>query len=137
MAVSRRINTGDGLVLASCQASDAVGDCVYVTANIAGERVQVTKTDPRDLTKGPAIGVIQVKSSPTQCVVQIAGVLIGAYSGLTPNALLFVGLDGRLQATTTGITAIPGDKVFVQQMGQALGFDRVMIVPQAPIVRIA
>lgn len=85
---------------------------------------------------GPAVGIIQLKSSATECVIQIAGVLKDAYSGLTPNALLFVGINGRLQESTTGISALSGGKVFVQQMGIALGSDRVMIVPQAPIVRI-
>jgi hypothetical protein len=133
MAVSRRISS-DTLLVADCLAADVAGHCVYVTGPKVGGRVQVTKVDPRDLSKIPGFGIIRVKVSSTVCVVQTMGELSGIYAGLTPQAQLWVGLDGLL--TQTQPTPLPAGKVAVQQMAIALGTGSILIQPQSPIIDV-
>jgi hypothetical protein len=87
-------NNLDEVKNANCQSSDAAGDLVYVTGSKVSGRVQIAKVDIDDPAKMPAYGIIVSKSSPTDCLVQV----VGDYSvaGLTPNALYFVGTDGRI-----------------------------------------
>lgn len=80
--------------LANCLASDDVGDLVYITGPVSGGRIQVSKVDIDDADKMPAYGIIISKATATECTVQLDGPLSEA--GLTPNALYFAGVDGKL-----------------------------------------
>lgn len=87
-------STPDEIKSANCQSSDAVGDLVYITGPKVSGRIQATKVDIDDAAKMPAYGIIVSKFSTTDCLVQIEGDV--AEVGLTPNALYFVGPDGRI-----------------------------------------
>jgi hypothetical protein len=79
---------------ANCLAADAVGDLVYVTGAEVGGRVQVSKVDIDDAAKMPVYAIIVSKQSATDCLVQLEGDVASA--GLTPNALYFAGVDGKI-----------------------------------------
>jgi hypothetical protein len=79
---------------ANCLASDTVGDLVYVTGPKVSGRVQVTKVDVDDPAKMPAYAIVVSKQSATDCLVQLEGDV--SESGLTPNALYFVGINSRI-----------------------------------------
>ena len=102
---------------AVCQATDAVGDCVYGSGPY-----QVSRADPYDWGKMPAIGVIESKSG-TDCLVHTFGEVPGLYTGITPGKILFVGQDGRLSHTA------PAGSSFVQTMGAAVSGEVVLLIP--------
>ena len=113
---------------ANCQATDSVGDCVCIAAEYTGGRYQVTKADPTDINRMPAVGVIVAKTTDTNCKVQFLGEMNGSlYSGLPIGKPLFVGADGRLSA------AVPNPPVagyaFAQAMGLSGASSRVVLVP--------
>jgi len=93
---------------ATCQASDAAGDCVYVTGDMSGGRYLVSKSDPNDPAKLPAIGVLVAKLTATECTIQVEGALEGLYSGLLPGRLLYVGNDGRPTHAIPAVAQIIG-----------------------------
>lgn len=126
---------GDQFLEAFCFSTDAVGDAVYIMGDKVGGRHQVTKTDINDVTHAPAIGLIIFKETSTTCVVQVGGVLNGVYTGLTPQAPQFVGLDSKLHETppaapTTGRRSI-------QMLAQAISSEDLLISARSPIIRVA
>jgi hypothetical protein len=118
---------------ASCLATDTVGDCVYISADYSGIRYSVTRADPRDTLKMPAVGIIISKSSPTLCKVQWSGELAGVYTGLTVNKPIFVGLDGRVTITPPG--PLTGGYSFVQNLGVIVGTSRILLAPNFFMVK--
>jgi len=119
-------------VQASCQVSDAVGNCVYIAGDIVGGLHQVTTCDPTDFSKMPAIGVIIEKSSLTRCTVLRLGELEG-YSGLTLRKVMFVALDGTLQEGPP-VPSV-GSHVFVQRVGSVIDDSKVYVVPNFHLVK--
>lgn len=112
--------------LADCLVTDAVGDCVYTTANPVAGIYQVTKSDPYTLETLPSVGVIRTKLTTTRCEVQFAGEMPGVYGSLDLAKPLFLGFDGGL----TQILPEPnGGPVWIQQMGKPLGETIVLIRP--------
>lgn len=105
-------------IKAECLSSDAVGDCVYIRDAGIPDFYRVEKADPADVTKMPAVGIIIEKFSTTGCYVQVAGDL-STFSGLTPNGLVYVGLDGRP-------TQEPHVE-YLQTLGYALDTDTVFL----------
>ena len=136
MATVSRLIPTNALIEANCLSSDAVGDCVYIVGDRVGPLLQVTRGNPRILTQIPFVGVIDTKLTTTSCFVRTAGPLTGVYTGLLLNQQLWVGLNGRLTAVQSSITALPGSKVAVQQMGVSLASDIVELWPLQPIIRV-
>jgi hypothetical protein len=119
---------------ANCLSTDFVGHCVYITGPVAGELYQVTTADPLDgATKMPSLGIIISKSSPTQCVVQVAGEMNGVVTGLTPNKVVFVSSAGVL--THVPPTPPVGVLAYIQSMGIATSTDRVLVQPDFSIIK--
>jgi hypothetical protein len=118
---------------ANCLATDTVGDCVYVTGDSIGEFYQVTKADPADQTKMPAVGVIIKKYSPTECRVQFIGEVKNVYVSLSPRSTLFVGANGRLN----GVPPLPvsGGYVFIQAMGTVVSSTVVVMMPSLSLTK--
>jgi len=112
--------------LADCLATDAVGDCVYATADPIGGIYQVTKCNPYTLATLPSIGIIRDKTTDTRCEVQYSGEMAGVYGSLDLSKPLFLGFDGGL---TQIVPAPNGGPVWVQQMGKPLGQSIVLIRP--------
>jgi hypothetical protein len=83
-----------------------------------GDLYQVTKADPSNPAKMPAIGVVVSKSSSTVCKVQVLGEIKGIYSGLTPGAVLVVGSSGQPSHS-------PG--LIFQSLGVALSDDVIFL----------
>jgi len=124
------------LVDADCDASNAVGDCVYPTGTRVSGKLQVALADPRDATKSPAFGVIVEKLTSTTCVVRTRGELDGVYSGLSIGAMVWLDLNGLLTQNNATIVALSGGEVIVQSMGIATDVDLVQLRPEMPMVRI-
>lgn len=118
---------------ANCQPTDSVGDCVYISSEYSGGLYQVSKADPSDYSKMPAVGVIISKASAITCKVQFLGEMNGIYTGLTLRKPLFVGADARL--TSTPPVAPVSGYAFVQNMGMAAGSTRVILVPNFFMVK--
>jgi len=112
---------------ANCLSGDTVGKAVYVTGPKVGERYQVTTADPSDSTKMPSVGVIIEKSSPTECVVQALGEMVGIVTGLTPGRLVMIESDGSIGHTLP----VPGvgATARIQYIGTALSGDAVFLCP--------
>jgi hypothetical protein len=128
-------NADQQLFAAYCYSTDAVGDVVYIMGNKVGDRYQVTKVDIDDILTVPAVGIITRKTAPTDCEVQIGGILRGLYSGLTPQKVLFIGLDSRLTHITT---PHPGSgRRALQIMGQALSTSELFLSAQSPIILVS
>jgi hypothetical protein len=122
-------------IQATCQATDTVGDAVYVSGNKVAGRYPVTKVDVDDIGKMPAVGVIVEKYAATECAVQIGGVVADIYTGLTPNAVLFIGTDSRLTETRP---ARPGSgSRLLQTIAQALSTTEFQLRSQDPTVLVA
>jgi len=120
---------------ANCQAADAIGDAVYVSGDMVGGLLQVTKADVDNSAKMPAVGLIVDKLGPTDCLIQLGGEVAGVYSGLIPNLSLFVGTDGRLTHTRP---ARPGaGSRYVQILARALATDVLYLFLESPKVLIA
>lgn len=87
-------NANANQIVVDCQASDNVGDLVYVLSALEVARVDVT-----DDTKMPACGVLISKTTATRGVVQLSGIIEGVFSGLTPGAAYCVGGAGTPSLT--------------------------------------
>jgi len=106
---------------ATCQGTDLEGDFVRVTGEAGLPTVE--KVDPLDLAKMPALGVILVKISATNCVVATIGEL--AAVGLTAGAPYWIGTDGRLSVTVPDPPA--SGLAVVQSIGRALTATRLQL----------
>lgn len=116
---------------ANCLAADSVGNCVYVSGDVAGV-TQVTTVDPIDHSKMPAIGIITSKESPTDCIVQLFGELAPGGS-FTPGKRVFVGNAGTLSHSipTPGV----GGFGEIQSMGIAIAVSKILLMPEHSVLR--
>lgn len=123
-------------VLANCESTDGVGQCVYVRAAVVGGKLQVGLADPSDYDKMPAIGMIIHKATPsaTECIVQLRGQVAGVYAGLTPGEMLFLDDSGGLSDEPPEPTA-PKPFKFVQNLGTALSTDIIGLDPDLTLTR--
>lgn len=104
---------------------------MYIRADMVAGRYQVETVDIDDPTKMPAIGVIVSKSTATECIVQLAGIMRGVLSGLTPNAILFATTSGTLGESVPA-APLSGQRL-VQQIAQAISSTDIMIKILGPI----
>lgn len=114
---------------ANCLSTDAVGDCVYVTADSILGFAQVAKVDPTDIAKMPAIGIVKSKSSPTVCVVHILGILTAG--PFIPQKRYFVGTSGNVVDAPPIIRPI-----FLQQIGVAIDSSRLSVSNGAILTKL-
>lgn len=120
---------------AFCFSTDSVGDAVYIMGDKVGDRYQVTKVDIDDLNTMPAVGVITAKLSSSICVVQHSAIWFDAYTGLPPNAPLFINTTGQLQMTPPAEPTV--GRRFLQMMAQAVSSKDVLISVRSPIILVA
>lgn len=106
---------------AICPASIVVGNCVSVVGDKVGPQLQVDLADPTDTIFVPAIGVVIRKYTPTLCLVQSAGPMVGVVSGLVAGAPYYLSAAGQLTATP------PPSPAHVQQMGIAWDSDEILL----------
>lgn len=118
---------------AQCLATDSVGDCVFANAEAVGGVYQMTKVDPNDPDKMPAAGIIISKSSDTDCIIQVSGLVEGVYGGMDIRKTLYVDVDGGLTQVLPPLT--PGDRMFVQAMGMAVDDNALVLTPSAMFAR--
>ena len=118
---------------AYCYSTDAVGDAVYIMGDKVGARYQVTKVNIDVLTTIPSIGIITLKISATECVVQTGGIVHDVYTGLTPQAPLFIGTDSRLTEVRTPNKPTAGRRA-LQIIGQALSSTDLLLTIRSPII---
>ena len=114
---------------ALCDPADSVGNCVYISGNPISGVEQVRTVDITDPAKMPAVGVIQSKSSPTECRVIWMGEI--TQTGLTFNKFVFVSASSTL--TTTPAT--PTVPITHQVMGIATASNKAILSPNFPAVR--
>jgi hypothetical protein len=131
--VSSGVATGGGdlFIPAYCFVTDLVGDFVYIMGDKVGGTYQVSKADIDDVSKMPSVGVIVSKSSASDAVVQVLGLIRGLYSGLTPQKRYFLGADSRPSATYTRPTT--GFRL-VQVVGIAVASDELLLGFEKPTV---
>jgi hypothetical protein len=122
---------GDQFLEAFCFATDAVGDFVYISGDQVGSTYQVEKLDPTNLNKMPFAGVLIEKSGPSDCIIQVAGVVRDLYSGMTPGKMQLAGLTARpvetLARPTTGLRVR-------QVAGLALSSTDMLIQTMQPVI---
>jgi phage tail sheath gpL-like len=133
MAVNVRKRSQAERLLADCIAADAAGDMVRISADeVAGvkqvAKIDITAAAPTHLP----VGMIITKLSTTRCVVQVAGEIIGVYSGLTPGLPLFINAASRL---THSVPTHPGSGVkSVHHAAQALSSTSLFLRIQQPSI---
>ena len=124
MAVVARFGFGtdaEEAIPVACLSSDAVGDCLALRDVATGTgRWRVTRADPTQGTRMPAIGVLIRKNTPTTGIMQRVGMVRGLYSGLNPVRLVWVGLDGRPTQTCPGSHVAA---VIIQRIGAPVAGD--------------
>ena len=103
---------------AACATTDSVGDLVCISAGFTGGNYTVTKADPSDYTKMPAVGVIVSKPTATLAVVQFSLEIKEIYAALVPGRVYFVGTNGWPSAVPPAPT--PGGRAYVQPVGVAV-----------------
>jgi hypothetical protein len=109
-----------------CQASDSVGDLVRISGPVVGRVYAVTKADPSDATKMPAIGTVIQKFTATTCLIQKTGLLsLSGLPALMTGHLVFVGLDGKPTTTRPFPGASGTGFAIVQAVGIAAATDKV------------
>jgi hypothetical protein len=106
---------------ADCLVTDAVGDMVRISGVAVAGVPQVTKCDPADNTKVPAVGIITAKAGGTSCTVQrVASVDLSATAiTLIPGARVWVGYTGQPTTTIPAASASPSGYVMLQPLGVA------------------
>lgn len=133
-AASGLVNPGASYFRASCSASVALGEIVYLTGSIVGGFPEVDTVDIDANGENPGVGVVVKKRTTTTCVVQVNGIVSNVYTGLTPGSFLFVAPGGSL---TESMPATPTvGKRAIQNIGSVLEDDRVLLDIKPPIYRI-
>lgn len=120
---------------ATCDASDSVGNAVYISGPAVVGVYDVRTVDITDASKAPAIGIIIKKLDATTCIVQITGIVTGVFSGLTPGQHLFVTAVGNLTQTPPS-APVSGIK-YIQAVAYAIADDTVKMEIHAPIIQTA
>jgi len=117
----------------NCLSSDIVGNCVFVTGSLVGGLVQVETVDPfNGSIKMPVFGIIISKSSPTDCIVQIFGVVLGV-GIFTPGRPLYVSSTGKL--THSVLAPTTGQVAYNQPMGIAFDTSSILLIPNYVITK--
>jgi len=106
---------------ANCLASDAINQFVRVTGNTLG-LPNVTKVDPSDSTKMPAVGVIVQKATATTCLVQVLG-QITSFSPVVAGTWYYVAPTAFPSSVPPALPAIS------QVIGVGLGTTRLLLRP--------
>lgn len=137
MRLTPSINSTDAArtkIKAFCFSTDAIGDCVYIMGDKVGEHYQVTKVDIDSATfdETVSIGIIETKTTSTECFVHLLTELSGVYSGLTPGSLLYVGLDSKPTETKPSAPTV-GTRT-VQAIGYAISSTVLYVNPGDPEV---
>jgi hypothetical protein len=90
----------------NCSVTDLVGDAVYLYADN-----EVRKAIASNFIKGNAIGIIEMKMTPTSCVVRKVGVIDDLYTNLEVGEyFLSQTIEGEIQneMPLTGIIKVIG-----------------------------
>jgi len=109
----------------ACLVTDEVDDLVYQDGADA-----VSRTDPLDGAKMPAVGIIIQKISDTRAVVQYDGEV--ATTGLSPGARYFVGAAGT---PATSPPAGPARR-YAQEIGVALNATTLLLRVHKPTIMV-
>lgn len=117
--------------LADCSAAEAVGDCVYVSADAVLSVVQVRKAVPSDGTKMPAIGIILDKPTATTATVVYLGAFpVGLLPAFLPGKRYFVG------SASQPTSAPPSAPAIIQVVGVALDSARLLFNPSSVVIKV-
>ena len=119
---------------ASCPATVAVDDFVYVTGPSVGGKIQIDTVDITSTATMPAIGIVIDKITPLLCVVRVSGEVVPA-AVLTPGKRYFIDSGGK--PTETVPSPPTGGKAGVQAAAYALDTNRLLLtLDQMPIFRV-
>jgi hypothetical protein len=113
--------------------TDQVGDSVFIRGAMNGF-YKVARTDPKYLTKMPAIGIIIRKWDYTSALVQLYGEIKGLYTGLSPGKRYFVGLDGRPALPEDFEEMDPGERWRIQTLGVSLDVGVLLLEPSNDLI---
>lgn len=106
---------------AGCLVTDAVGDVVRVSGAAVAGVPQVTKCDPSDVAKMPAVGILTAKAGATTCTVQrLSSVDLSATAIIfTPGNRVWVSYTGQPTTTIPPAGLSPSGYVMLQPLGVA------------------
>lgn len=124
MATARRRLYPASFFPATCSALDHIGHFVYLYAPTVVRTVDIT-----DLRKTQTVGVIVTKSSPTDCVVQRRGEVVGLFAGLSPGARVMIDETG---SPTIGFTRPVTGMKWLQWVGVATALDSLVLEFHSP-----
>lgn len=110
---------------ANCQPADALNNCVRITGITLGTP-DVTTVDVFDKTKMPAVGIIVEKTTTTDCLVQVVG-LVETLSGVIIGKRYFI--DGAGFPTASMPTPSLGGIACVQTLGVGYDSDILLLEP--------
>jgi hypothetical protein len=110
---------------ATCSAAESVGDFVYLAGNQVNGVDTVSKANPLDLSKMPAVGTIIKKISDTDCFVQWGGETPAMFSGLQTGKRYFLGSDAKPSLAPPDPS--PGLPARAQSIGIALTADKLYV----------
>lgn len=106
---------------ANCLATDLINHFVRVVGNTLSVP-DVTKADPTDALKMPAVGVIVQKPTATTCLVQVAGQIL-SFSPVVAGTWYYVGTSAFPVVTPPAFPGIP------QVIGVGLDTARLLLRP--------
>jgi hypothetical protein len=106
---------------ANCLSTDLINHFVRVVGNTLGVP-DVTKADPTDPLKMPAVGVIVQKPTTTTCLVQVSGQIL-SFSPVVAGTWYYVGLAGLPVTSPPVFPGIP------QVIGVGLDTARLLLRP--------
>jgi len=113
-------------VQVECLSSDEVGDPMAARDNPVDGVWKVHRSDPFDVTRMPAFGILVEKTSTTTGWMQLFGPIEGIYSGLELGRVYFVWRPGN-PPTQVPPTAGPSGYAMVQGIGVAVAEDILLL----------
>jgi hypothetical protein len=136
MAIVMKFGRRDGSIdTAICEATDNVGDLVYIQGGLPNGQLTVSRADPKDNSKFPAVGIIISKSTAELCRVQWKGETPPLFVGLDEGEIYFLGENGGLARIPPAVSS--GGYCFVQAVGIATADDKIRInIDSTPTRRI-
>ena len=115
---------------ATCLASDAIGNCVRISAPKTGHIYNVETVDISTSGSPPAVAIVIKKYSATDCAVQFHGPMRAIYTGLNSGVAYLVGTDGRISSIGDANYPVSGSDFF-QFIGVATSDNELLVHPLA------
>lgn len=133
MSVNARFGYSDADIrMAECSVSEAVTDLVCIAGDPPNGYDMVTKADPSNYDKLPAVGVIIEKTAADRCLVMWRGETPEIFTGLESGEIYFLGTDAKLADVPPVPITVP---LFAQPVAVATAPTRAYIKPDNSLTK--